>query len=73
MTILSIILIILSIAIIASILLQSGKSAGLGPVDGGASEVFGNKGRRLDEILNKVTIGAGVAFMVLSLLMAAMQ
>ncbi len=71
-TILSIVLILLSLVIIASILLQTGKSAGLGPVDGGASEVLGNKGRRLDEVLNKVTIGAGVAFMLLSLLMAIM-
>jgi preprotein translocase subunit SecG len=65
-------LIVVSITLIATVLLQSGKSAGLGSVGGGADDVFGDQGRNLDKILSKVTTAAAVSFMVLALLIAAL-
>ena len=70
---LKIVHIIVCIALIAGVLLQSGKSAGLGAIEGGASSVFGDEGRQLDKILSKVTTVAAVLFMVLSLTIAYIQ
>ncbi|MGM0502216.1 MAG: preprotein translocase subunit SecG [Bacillota bacterium] len=65
--------IIICIILIAGVLLQSGKSAGLGAISGGSSSVFGDEGRQLDQILSKVTTVAAVSFMVLSLVIAYLQ
>lgn len=67
--------VIASIVLILSILLQSGKSAGLsGSISGGAEQLFGKtKGRGYDEMLSKVTkVGAG-AFIICSLVLVAIQ
>ncbi|CQR70365.1 preprotein translocase subunit SecG [Sporomusa ovata DSM 2662] len=48
---------VLSIALIAVVVLQSGKSAGLsGSIAGGAESMFGGKAKGLDAILAKATI-----------------
>lgn len=62
--------IIVAIALIAIVLMQSGKTAGLsGSIAGGAETFFGkNKGRTIDAILSKVTSAAAVIFLVTSLL-----
>ena len=59
-TVLSILHIIVCIAIIAVVLLQSGRSAGIsGAIAGGAETFFGkNKGRTIDAMLSKYT-GSG--------------
>jgi len=74
-TILNIVHIIFSIAIIVMVLFQSGKSAGLsGSIAGGAETFFGkNKGRTIDAILDKYTTFAAIAFLVTSLILFAVK
>ena len=61
---------IVAIALIAIVLMQSGKSAGLsGSIAGGAETFFGkNKGRTIDAILSKITSASAVIFLITSLL-----
>lgn len=70
----SIILIIASLVLIASILLQSGKSAGLsGEIAGGAESIWGkNKGRSYEGLLEKLTTVSAVLFIVVSLVLSAL-
>ncbi len=62
--------IIVALALIAIVLMQSGKSAGLsGSIAGGAETFFGkNKGKTIDAILSKITAAAAIIFLVTSLL-----
>ncbi|MHB1044053.1 MAG: preprotein translocase subunit SecG [Eubacteriales bacterium] len=61
--------VILSIALIAAVILQSGKSAGLsGAIAGGAETFFGKK-KGLDELLGKVTIVVAILFAATSLVL----
>lgn len=62
-------LIIISIALIGVVLLQSGKSAGLsGAISGGAESLFGKqKARGLDLILHRITVVLSVLFFVLAI------
>lgn len=65
---------ILSIAIIAVVVLQSGKSAGMsGAIAGGAETIFGGKKKGLDEILSKATMVLGLLFGVVTLVLARMS
>lgn len=63
--------IIVALALITIVLMQSGKTAGLsGSIAGGAETFFGkNKGRTIDAILAKVTSAAAVVFLVTSLVL----
>ncbi|MFO7819733.1 MAG: preprotein translocase subunit SecG [Halanaerobacter sp.] len=70
---LKIVHLIVCIVLITGVLLHSGKSAGLGAIEGGASSVFGDEGRQLDRILSKVTTAAAILFMLLSLGIAYLQ
>ena len=74
-TALMIILAIAAVVLIASILLQSGNSAGLsGSIGGGAEQLFGKKrARKYDAMLNKVTTVAGVLFILISLALVALE
>ncbi len=65
-TVLTIIYLILCHALIASVLLQSGRSAGLGAIAGGAQSLVGKK-KGLDEKLSKVTTYVAIAFMLLTI------
>ena len=58
-----------SIVLIASVLLQSGNSAGLsGSIAGGAEQLFGKKkSKGYEAILEKITTVGAVLFVVLSL------
>lgn len=62
--------IIIAIALIVIVLMQSGKSAGLsGSIAGGAETFFGkNKGKTIDAVLSKITSAVAVIFLVTSLL-----
>ncbi|SDC70206.1 MULTISPECIES: preprotein translocase subunit SecG [unclassified Candidatus Frackibacter] len=72
MAVLKVFHIIISIAVIAGVLLQSGKSAGMsGAIDGGASALLGQD-KQVDEKLSKLTTVAAILFMVSSLLLAAL-
>ncbi len=70
--IVGIIHILLSIILIALILLQSGKEAGLsGAVAGAADSFFGkNKGRTMDAIFSKFTKICAIGFLITSLFLA---
>jgi preprotein translocase subunit SecG len=63
-------LIIVSIGLIAVVLLQSGKSAGLsGAISGGAEQLFGKqKARGIDLILHRITVVLSVLFFILAIL-----
>ncbi|MGG3833096.1 preprotein translocase subunit SecG [Geobacillus thermocatenulatus] len=65
-------LVIVSIALIAVVLLQSGRSAGLsGAITGGAEQLFGKqKARGLDAVFQRVTVVLAVLFFVLSIVLA---
>jgi len=68
-TILSVVQVLLAIALIAAVVLQSGRSAGLsGVISGGAETLFGKK-KGLDELLGKVTVVIAVLFGALCLLL----
>jgi protein translocase, SecG subunit len=66
--ILSVIFVLICLALIVIILLQEGKSAGLGSISGMADSYWGkNKGRSMEGTLEKFTKAAAVLFMVLAL------
>lgn len=74
-TFLMILLAISSIILIASVLLQSGNSAGLsGSIAGGAEQLFGKKkSKGYEAILAKVTTIAAILFIVLSVVLVMME
>ena len=69
--IVNIIYIVICVAIIAVVLLQSGRSAGVsGAIAGGAETFFGkNKGRAYEAILSKYTGWIAVLFVILSIVL----
>lgn len=72
---LMILLAISSIVLIASVLLQSGNSAGLsGSIAGGAEQLFGKKkSKGYEAILSKITTVGAILFVVLSLALVVMD
>lgn len=69
-TILTILFIILSIVITVVILLQEGKSAGLGAISGAADTYWGkNKGRSMEGMLVKLTRVAVILFLLLAVVL----
>ena len=72
---LKIILLIASIILTISILLQSSNSAGLsGSIGGGAEELFGKKrSSGYDAILSKISTVTAILFIVLSLILVAIE
>ena len=70
--ILSIILVLCSLVLIAVVMLQSGKSAGLsGAIAGGADTFLSkNKAKSVDAKLAKMTKWVAIAFMVLALVIS---
>ena len=73
--VLMLLLAIVSLVLIASILLQSGNSAGLsGAIGGGAEQLFGKKkSKGYEAILSKVATVAAVLFIALSLALVAIE
>ena len=70
--ILSIVLVLLDLVLIAVVMLQSGKSAGLsGAIAGGADTFLSkNKAKSVDAKLAKMTKWVAIAFMVLALVIS---
>ena len=68
-TLFTVLLLIVALALIVVVLLQSGKSAGLsGAISCGAEQLFGKqKARGMDLVLHRVTIVLSVLFFVLAL------
>ncbi|MGN1143014.1 MAG: preprotein translocase subunit SecG [Anaerovoracaceae bacterium] len=73
-TFLMVLLAIASLILVASVLLQSGNSAGLsGSIAGGAEQLFGKKkSKGYEAILAKVTAIGAVLFIVLSLVIVTL-
>lgn len=67
---LTIVFVILCVAIIALVLLQEGKSAGLGAISGAAESYWGkNKGRSMEGKLEQFTKICAVGIFVLALVL----
>ena len=68
--ILTIIFVILCVAMTVIVLMQEGKSAGLGAISGAAESYWGkNKGRSMEGALVKLTKVLGVVFMLLAIVL----
>ena len=68
--VLTIIFIIVSVALAAIVLLQEGKSAGLGAISGAAETYWGkNKGRSMEGKLVKITRYLAIGFLVLAVVL----
>lgn len=68
-----IILVISSIGVIATVLLQSGRSAGLsGAISGAGESIFGKK-KGLDELLAKFSFGFAALYLLSNLAMAILH
>ncbi|MFA5536065.1 MAG: preprotein translocase subunit SecG [Bacillota bacterium] len=62
--------VIAALGLIATILLQSGKSAGIsGAIAGGAEQIFGKK-KGLDDLLSKIAAVSAISFLFFSLLLS---
>jgi preprotein translocase subunit SecG len=74
-TALMITMIIVSIVLTASILFQSGNSAGLsGSIGGGAEQLFGKKkSSGYEGILSKITTVCAIIFFIVAIVMTALQ
>lgn len=72
---LKVVLSIVSIILIISILLQSSNSAGLsGAIGGGAEQLFGKKkARGYDALLSRISTVAAVLFIIISLVLVALE
>ena len=68
--VLTVIYIIICIALVILVLMQEGKSAGLGAVSGAAETYWGkNKGRSMEGKLVKISTGLAIAFMLLAIIL----
>jgi len=67
-TILTYIYLIFCVGLIATVLLQSGRSAGLGVIAGGAQSLVGKK-KGLEEKLSRVTTVLAVGFMIFTIVL----
>jgi preprotein translocase subunit SecG len=69
-TIILIFQVLCALGLIATILLQSGKSAGLsGSIAGGSEAIFGKK-KGLDDLLSKITAYLCAIFMIITMVLA---
>lgn len=69
-TILTILFIIISLVITVVILMQEGKSAGLGAISGAADTYWGkNKGRSMEGMLVKMTRVCVILFLILAVVL----
>lgn len=70
-----IVLLVASLFLIVSVLMQSGKSANLsGAISGGAETFFGKtKGQTIDKMLSKVTTIVAIVFVILVLVFYMLQ
>lgn len=68
--VLTVILILVSIALTVLVLMQEGKSAGLGAISGAAETYWGkNKGRSMEGALVKITRILTIVFLLLAVLL----
>ncbi len=68
---LKILLVLVSLSLIAVVLLQPGKSAGLsGAIAGGAEQMMGTKAKGYEKVLERVTKYVAIGFLVLTFVVA---
>ena len=68
--ILSILFILVCIAIVVLVLMQEGKTAGLGAISGAAESYWGkNKGRSMEGVLGKITKYLAIVFLLLAVIL----
>ncbi len=68
--VLTIVYILICVALVVLVLMQEGKTAGLGAVSGAAETYWGkNKGRSMEGKLVKITTGLAIGFMVLAIIL----
>lgn len=70
----SILILISSISLIISVVLQEGSSQGIGAIGGGnaGDSLWGkSRGKSKEELLKRLTIGSAVVFMISALVLAA--
>ena len=68
--VLTVIYIIICIALVILVMMQEGKTAGLGAVSGAAESYWGkNKGRSMEGKLVKITTGLAVGFMLIAIIL----
>lgn len=66
---LTIVHIVVCLGLIATVLLQSGRSAGLsGAIAGGAQTLFGKK-KGMDDLLGRISTGLAITFMILAIVL----
>ena len=72
--VLTVIQVLLSLALVAIVMLQSGKSAGLSGAIGGVADSFlaKNKAKTLDAKLARATKWVGAVFLILTLILLIM-
>ena len=64
---------VVAIILIASVLGQVAKSAGMGCLDGGGDTVFSGKARGMDALLARVTVVFAILFGVITIVIARMS
>lgn len=70
---LTVLLVVISVGLVAAVLLQSARGAGLtGSIGGGAEQIFGRR-RGLDAFLSRLTVVLGIAFFLVALLIGYLQ
>ena len=72
LTVLMIIDAIVAIGLIASVLGQEAKSAGMGGMGGGADTVFSGKARGMEALLARVTVVLAILFAIITMVIAKM-
>ena len=72
LTVLMVLDALVAIVLIAAILGQEAKSAGMGGMDGGSDTVFSGKARGMDALLARVTVVLAVLFGVITIVIARM-
>lgn len=74
-TVLMVLIVISSIVLIASVLFQSGNSAGLaGSIGGGAEQLFGKKkSKGYEAILSKITTVCAVVFFLCAVILTYLE
>ncbi|MDR5658968.1 preprotein translocase subunit SecG [Serpentinicella sp. ANB-PHB4] len=72
--VLMVIQLIVSVILIATVLLQTGKSAGLtGSIGGGAEQTWSGKNKGYEGMLSKLTVVAAVLFVIVAIALVTIQ
>lgn len=68
--VLTVLLVVIAAALVAVVLLQSARGAGLGGTISGTADQFFGKRRGVDAFLSRLTIALGIAMFLIAMLIA---